>query len=138
MRHVLDGVVRQLVETVLDTSSGNHRVNLADSLRDHHRDVRLRVHAGDQKKITVDRGTAFRHQSVSERDLHAASVRDAKLAAGRSGYSGRLVYNHLDDSCHLVALQMGCGGSGAILGLGQYCDSAAIEHDVDELGKVIT
>ena len=134
--HALDGMVRKPLETKLDASPGDHRADLADSLPDHNRVVRLRVRAGDQKEGAVVGGFAVRHQSRGECDLHANSIWNAELAIGCGGHSDRLDNDHLDDGRHLETLSMGRPGSGAVFCLGFDSDGAATEHDLDELGKV--
>ncbi len=134
----MDGVVQQLGETLVDANRLHDWADLADSLPDHHRVIRLRVCAGVPKENRLDGRSSVRHQPRGESDLHAHSIWDAESAIGSGGHPDRLGDNHLDDSSDLEALPLGGGRSGAVLHLGVDCDILAVEHYVDELGTLIT
>ena len=126
-------MVQQPGEAVVDAGTGDHRADLADSLPDHRRHVRLRVRAGDSEEDRLDGRVAVRHQPRGEPDLHADSVRDAEPAAGSGGHPDRLGHDHLDDRGDLEALPMGGRGPGAVLRLGVDCDRPATVDHLDEL-----
>ena len=128
----VDGMVQRLVEAVVDARATDDRLDLADSLSNHHADVWLCIRASDQKKTSMVRHLALRHQSCGEPDLHADSVWHAKLAVGCCGYSDRLGDDHLDDGSDLEAPQMGCNGAVAILHLGVDCLRVTTQHHMDE------
>ena len=81
--NALDRLVQLARQAKLDASPGDHWPDLADSLPDHRRQLRVRLRAGDPKESAVARGVAVRHQSCGEPDLHADPVRDAKPAENK-------------------------------------------------------
>ena len=81
---------------------------------------------------------AIHRQSAGEPDFHTHPIWYAKSALGIAGYSDRVEYDHLDDAGHLETLPLGGSCSNPVFHLGFDCDSAAIEHDLDELGKIIS
>lgn len=110
---------------------------MADSLPNHARQFWVGVRADVSRQSELAGRIAIRHQPYSELDLHSDPVWNAEPAVGCVGYSDRVGDDHL--VCHrsLAALQMGCRGSIAILHLGISCDCVAIEHHLDELGKIM-
>lgn len=134
---VLARLVQLTRQTKLDARTGNHRADLADSLPDHSRHVRLRVRAGDPREAAVACRSAVRHQSCGEPNLHTNPVRDAQSAAGLGGYSGRLDNDYLDVGSDLATLPLGRRGADSVLDLGVAGDRAATEHHGDELGQTL-
>jgi hypothetical protein len=134
----MDGLVQQLGETLVDANRFHDWADLANSLPDHHRVIRLRVRSSVPQKGAVDGGIAIRHQPRGEPDLHSHPIRDAKSAFGSGGHPDRLGNDHLDDGGDLEALPLGGGGSGAVLRLGVDCDGVATVDYVEQLGKLIT
>ena len=129
-------LVQLALQTKLDSGSGDHRADLADSLPNHPRQLRVRIRAGDTKEIAVAGRLALRHQPRGQRDLHADSIRDEEPAAGLGGHSDRLGHDHLGSGGDLEAPPLGRRGSGAVLHLGVHSDGTATEHHGDELGTV--
>lgn len=130
-------MVQQLGKTLMDSHRFHDWFDLADSLPDYHRLIRLRVCAGAPQEVTVADRSSVRHQSRGEPDLHAHSIRDAEPAVGSNGHLDGLGHNYLDDGGNLAALSLGCRGASALLRLGFYCDILATEYYVDELGAVM-
>lgn len=110
---------------------------MADSLPNHSRQLWIRFRADVSRQSELAGRIAIRHQPYSELDLHSDPVWNAEPAVGCVGYSGRVGDDHLVCHRNLAALQMGCRGSSAILHLGISCDCVAIEHHLDELGKIM-
>ncbi len=107
------------------------------SLPDHPCHIRLRVCPGNPQEGALDGCLAVRDQPRGQPDLHANSVRIAELAVGCPRHPDRLGHNHLDDGGDLEALQMGCGGAGAVFRVGVDCDLIAVVDDLVELGAVM-
>lgn len=133
----MDGVVQQLGETLMDAPRFHDWFDLADSLPDYHRVIRLRVRAGVSQESAVAGRSSVRHQSRGESDLHAHSIRNAEPAVGSSGHLDCVGHHHLDDVGNLAALSLGGRGASAVLRLGFDCDLLATQHYVDELGAVM-
>lgn len=128
----MDGLVQQLVETILDAGAIDDRPNLADSLPRHRADVWLRLRASDQTKAAMVRRRAICRQSCGEPDIHANPIRIAELTVGCRGYLDRLGNDYLDSGRHLETLQIGCFGAASVLRLGLDCHGHPAEHHLDE------
>lgn len=73
-RDDLDGVVQRTLETFLDSSPGDNRTDLADSLSGDIGHVRFRLCAVVPSKAVLDRGPAVRHQPRRQHRVHTNSV----------------------------------------------------------------
>lgn len=134
----MDGLVQQLGETIVDANWFHDWADLADSIPGHHRVVWLRVRADNAEESAVGSGIAVCHQSRDEPYLHAHSIWDEEPAAGGVGHLDCLGHDHLDDGGHLEALPLDCCCADTVFRLGLNGDCVAVEHYVDELGKLIT
>ena len=135
--NALDRMVQRTFKAFLDACPGDDRADLANSLPDHSRDLRVRVRAGDPTQGAVAGGVALRYQFRVKPDLHTDPIRDAEPATGGVRYPGRVGHDHLDDGCCLAVLSLGGSGSNTLFCVGVAGDGATTEHHLDELGKIM-
>lgn len=130
-------MVKLFSETKLDASGVDHRNDLADSLPNHSRQLRVCVRPDVSRQGKLAGRTAVRHQPCGKLNLHSDPVWNAEPATGCVGYFDRMGNDHLVHDRNLAALQMGIACPSAILHLGIACDGIAIEHHLDELGSSV-
>jgi hypothetical protein len=82
------------------------------------------------------RGTLY-GELDSKPAFYANSIRATQPAFGRLGYLSCLDFYRVDDGLGLALLQMDRFGSGALFGLGQYCNGVAIDYYLVELGMIL-
>jgi len=119
----------------MDAHTRDDRAGLADSLSDHHRDVRIRLRADVSRQDWLEGRPAVRRQSRVESDLHADPIRDAEPASRLSGHFGRLGNDHLDVRGDLEALSLDQSGPDSVFRLGVVGNRAATVDHGDELGE---
>ena len=91
----VDGMVRQLAETVVDAAALDHQPDLGDSLPGNRRQLRVRVREGVPGQSASNRRRAVRHQPRRQPLVHADLLRAEKRADGGGGHRDRVGHDHL-------------------------------------------
>ena len=89
-KRALDRMVQFAGQTKLDAGSGDYRADLADSLPDYHRDVRICLRAGVPGKGSPHGRRTVRHQPRGEPFVHANLRRTEERAFGGGRCEGKL------------------------------------------------
>lgn len=121
----------------MDSGTGDHWTNLANSLSDHSDNVQLRVRAGVPKKSPVDCGITVCPQSCGEPGLHTNSVWHEKSTASDGRHRNRVGHDHLDVGGDLEVLSLSGRGSDPVFHLGFVGNCLATVDNGDELAKVV-
>ena len=101
--HGVDRLVQRAQQTLVDTLTDNHRIDLGVALPPDPRQLRIRIFEGSPRKNSTDCRLAFRDQSGCQPTLHANLFRPEERALGGGGHPHRLVHDPLVRCGNLAA-----------------------------------
>ena len=132
----MDRLVQLTCQTELDSSSGDDRLDLADSLSHHPDLVRIHFPSSGTWQDPLGGRFAIRIEPRIESAFHTHPIRLAQSATRGRRYRHRVDYDPLGGHRCVATLSLGSSGAGALFCMGLDRDRSAVVDHSDELGPL--